>query len=160
MTSNTRAAPVSPLRRAWSRLVRACGLVGLGLSAATATAAPPAQTPQPVPQHWISYANLASNQLQAALSDPASETVVRLHAWMQARLLREGQSAPPAPLVVRLWVAADGRVERVVFDPLGDLQADADLRSLLTAQPLAEAPPRDMLQPMVLQLVLGFATGT
>ncbi|MGJ7484378.1 YbaB/EbfC family DNA-binding protein [Variovorax sp. LT2P21] len=160
MTSNAPATPhASTLRRGWGRLLRACGLVGLGLTAATAPAAPQAQVPQPVPQHWISYANLAGNQLQAALSDPANEAVVRLHAWMQARMLREGQVAPPAPLVVRLWVAADGRVRGVVFDPLGDVQADADLRALLTAQSLAEAPPRDMLQPMVLQLTLSFATG-
>lgn len=163
MPSNVRAAPhASTLRRGWGRLLRACGGVGLALAAASAPAAPQteAQARQPVPQHWISYATLAGNQLQAALSDPANEAVVRLHAWMQARMLREGQGAPPAPLVVRLWVAADGRVQRVAFEPLGDEQADADLRALLTAQSLAEAPPRDMLQPMVLQLTLSFATVT
>ena len=41
---------------------------------------------------------------------------------------------------------------------LGDAQADADLRALMTAQPLSEPPPRDMRQPMVLQLTLSFVT--
>lgn len=157
---DTRASGTSLAGRSWRRLLRACGLVGLGLTAIAAPALSQPAAPQPVPQHWISYANMAGNQLQATLSDPANDTVVRLHKWMQARLLREGQPVPPPPLIVRVWVAADGKVDRVAFDPLGDLQADADLRTLLTAQPLAEPPPRDMRQPMVLQLTLSFTTGT
>ncbi|WP_143012422.1 TonB C-terminal domain-containing protein [Variovorax sp. EL159] len=150
------------MRPRWGRLRLALGWLGLGLASATVPVMAPAQaqTQQPVPQHWISYANLAGNQLQSSLSDPANETVVRLHAWMQERMLKEGQSAPPTPVVVRVWVAANGKVERVAFDSLGNAQADADLRALLTAQPLAEAPPRDMRQPMVLQLTLSFVTNT
>lgn len=154
-SSPSSASPLSTLRRSWGRLLRACGLVGLGLAASGA----PAQAATPIPQHWISYANMAGNQLQSTLSDPADAAVVRLHAWMQARLLREG-APPPPPLVVRVWVAADGRVERVAFESLGDAQADADLRTLLTAQPLSEPPPRDMAQPMVLQLTLSFTAAT
>lgn len=153
MTSPT--SLISTLRRHGGRLLRACGLVGLGLAASGT----PALAVTPIPQHWISYANLAGNQLQSTLSDPADAVVQRLHAWMQARLLREG-APPPPPLVVRVWVAADGRVERVAFASLGDAQADADLRALLTAQPLSEAPPRDMAQPMVLQLTLNFTTAS
>ncbi len=144
----------------WGSLRLALGWLGLGLASATAPVAATAQTQQQVPQHWISYANLAGNQLQSSLSDPANDTVVRLHAWMQERMLKEGQSAPPAPVVVRVWVAPSGKVDRVAFDSLGDAQADTDLRTLLTAQPLAEPPPRDMRQPMVLQLTLSFVTNT
>ncbi|MGJ7543088.1 YbaB/EbfC family DNA-binding protein [Variovorax sp. LT1R16] len=154
MTSSP-VSPLSTMRRAWGRLLRACGLVGLGLAASGT----PALAVTPIPQHWISYANMAGNQLQSTLSDPADAAVQRLHAWMQARLLREG-APPPPPLVVRVWVAADGRVERVAFESLGDAQADADLRTLLTAQPLSEPPPRDMRQPMVLQLTLSFTATT
>lgn len=146
--------------RGWRRLRQVLGGLGLGLSAAAAPLAASAQTQPQVPQHWISYANLASNQLQSSLSDPASETVVRLHTWMQDRMLKEGQPVPPAPVVVRVWVAGSGKVERVAFDSLGDAQADTDLRALLTAQPLAEPPPRDMRQPMVLQLTLSFVART
>lgn len=146
--------------RGWRRLRMALGGLGLGLSAAAAPLAASAQAQPQVPQHWISYANLASNQLQSSLSDPASDTVVRLHTWMQERMLKEGQPVPPAPVVVRVWVAGSGKVERVAFDSLGDAQADTDLRALLTAQPLAEPPPRDMRQPMVLQLTLSFVART
>lgn len=160
----TSLQPANPSRTArgglWRRLLRGLG-VGIGL-AASATAPSFAQAPvqpaQPVPQHWISYANLAGNQLQAALSDPANATVVLLHAWMQDRMLKEGQPVPPAPVIVRLWLAPSGQVERAAFTPLGDAQADEYLRTLLMTQTISEPPPRDMRQPMVLQLALTFVT--
>jgi len=113
-----------------------------------------------VPSHWISYANLAGNQLQASLSDPANDAVVRLHGWMQERLLRDAPSGPPPPVIVRVWIAGNGRIERVAFDSLGNAQADADMRTLLQAQQLAEPPPRDMRQPLNLQLTLSFVPGS
>lgn len=139
----------------WRRL-RAMlqGLLGLGLIAAQA----PSVQAQAVPQHWIGYAQLASNQFQAWLSDPDNEAVVRLHEKMQDRLLNSRSSTPPGPLVVRVWVAADGKVYRVEFASLGDAQADADLHRILTAQPLSAPPPRDMRQPMALRLNLEFPT--
>ncbi|MGF6346851.1 YbaB/EbfC family DNA-binding protein [Variovorax sp. W2I14] len=143
------------------RLRHALSWVGLalGLASAAVPVAATAQTQQlQVPQHWISYATLAGNQLQASLSNPADDTVIRLHASMQSRMLKEGQPVPPAPVVVRVWVTPTGRIERVAFDSLGDAQADTDLRTLLTAETLAEPPPRDMRQPMVLQLALSFVT--
>jgi len=145
----------SDARPGWWRRVRAlaAGMLGLGLAAA---GAPPAQAQAAVPQHWISYAQLASNQFQAWLSDPENEAVVRLHESLQARMLDSG-GQPPEPVVVRVWVDVDGRVYRVEFATLGDARADADLRGVLTAQPLSEPPPRDMRQPMVLRLKLDFA---
>jgi len=139
------------------RWIRRIG-AGIGIAAmltpAEALPAPPLQSQQP-PQHWISYAQLASNQCAAGLSDPADDAVVRLHSWMQERLLKGGQGLPP-PLVTRVWVAPSGKVERLEFASLGNTQADSDLRALLTSQPLSEPPPPDMRQPMVLQLSLDF----
>lgn len=131
-------------------LARVLGALGLGWAAVVLPV--PAQE---VPQHWMRYAALTSGQLESALSDPGSASAVRLHTWMQERLLREG-AAIPGPLVVRLWIAPSGQVAQVAFEPLGDLRADADLRALLVAQRLAEPPPPDMRQPMVLQLALDF----
>lgn len=138
------------LHRLWRRLARGLGALGLGW----ASVAMPAPA-QDVPQHWLRYAALTSRQLEASLSDPASEAVQRLHSWMQERLLKEAQPQL-TPLVVRLWVAPSGQVEHAAFDALGNAQADADLRGLLGAQRMAEPPPADMRQPMVLQLTLDF----
>ncbi|MNR77995.1 hypothetical protein D3C72_86810 [compost metagenome] len=146
-------------KRAFNRVLKTLGMVGVGLTVSSAPVM--AQTPmaQSVPQHWVSYAQMAGNQLEAWLSDPANDTVVRLHSWMQERLLKEGAPLPP-PLVVKVWVAPDGKISRTDFASLGQAQADADLRTLLTTQSLSEPPPRDMRQPMVLQLSLSFAAKT
>jgi len=144
----------------WSKTLHWLKRLGAGVGIAAMLApvdalpAQPVQAAQP-PQHWISYAQLASNQFAAWLSDPADDAVVRLHGWMQERLLKDGQPLPP-PLVTRVWVAPSGQVERLEFASLGNAQADNDLRALLTSRPLSESPPPDMRQPMVLQLTLDF----
>lgn len=145
----------SPRPRAWQRLRSAlAGVLGLSMVGA---AIPPAVAQATVPQHWISYAQWAGNQFEAWLADGGNDAVVRLHAHLQARLLG-ASDAPPVPLIVRVWVAPNGQVERLAFDTLGTPSADADLRTTLMAQPLSEPPPRDMRQPMVLQLRLDFAS--
>ena len=129
------------------------GVLGMSLLGAPL---PPAAAQAAVPQHWISYAQLVGNQFQSWLADGGNDAVVRLHTHMQARVLND-TSALPAPVIVRVWVSADGQVSRLDFDSLGDSTADADLRRVLTAQPLSEPPPPDMRQPMVLRLKLDFA---
>jgi hypothetical protein len=139
-----------PSSRGWCRrLFRWVGLLGLTALGALPLAAQPAA----VPQHWISYAQLVSNQFQAWLSDPDSETVARMHAALQEGLAKRGATVP-LTVVARVWVAGNGRVERFEFASLGNPQADADLRAVLTAQSLPEPPPPDMRQPMVLELML------
>lgn len=135
----------------WSLLRRALGGLGLGLLSATPAVAQSAAG-QPVPGHWLSYAQTVSHVFQDRLGDEGNVTAQRLHAWMQERLLQTQQSAPA--LVLRLWVAPAGKIERLEFDSLGQAQADADLRQLLATDPLPEPPPRDMRQPLVLQLSL------
>ncbi|CAB3707758.1 YbaB/EbfC family DNA-binding protein [Achromobacter pestifer] len=125
--------------------------MALGLSTAHA----PAQSQSAVPQHWINYAQLVGNQFQAWLADPAQESAQRLHAQLQARA-EHGE--PTAPIVMRVWIGLDGRVERAEFNSLGDLQTDTDLRGVLMAQPLSEPPPRDMKQPLIMQLNLQVGT--
>ena len=136
------------LLRVWPLLRRVLGGLGLGLSVSALPAV--AYAGPPVPDHWLRYAQFVSVAFQQRLGDPDNAAVLRLHAWLQERRLQ-----PPA-LVVRLWVAPAGQIERLEFDSLGQSQADADLRGLLTSGPLSAPPPRDMRQPMVLQLSLDF----
>ncbi|MDA7414990.1 YbaB/EbfC family DNA-binding protein [Xenophilus arseniciresistens] len=141
---------------AGARLRRLLAWLGL---AGMAAALPVPVLAQSVPQHWISYAQLVGGQLQQGLSDPANEAVVRLHSWMQARILSGAEPQQAAqPLRVRVWIAASGRVSQAEFASLGQAQADADLRAVLTAQSITEAPPPDMRQPLVLELALGFGS--
>lgn len=131
-------------------------LAGLFGAALASTASVGHAQTNGIPQPWISYARLASGQFQAWLSDGASDAVQRLHARLQDRMLKADANTPPAALIVRVWVARDGHVDGVSFDSLGDTTADSDLRSILTSQSLSESPPRDMKQPMVLQLNLDY----
>lgn len=119
------------------------GLLALSW-ACTAASAPPA------PQHWLDYAGSASLQFQAWLSDDADERVQRLHAWLRQRDTNDRLMGGTVPVVVQVWIAPDGAVQRLEFASLGQSQADADLRALL-ARRLA-TPPADMRQPLVLQL--------
>ena len=78
--------------------------------------------------------------------------VRRLHAWLQQRDANDRLIGVRAPVVTQVWIAPDGQVRRIEFATLGEAQADADLRALLTRR--LAAPPPDMRQPIVLQLSL------
>lgn len=145
------AVPPGIVQRGIARMWTMLATLGVGMTVVAAQL--PAASAQPVPQQWIGYAQMAGTQFEAWLSDPASDAAARLHAWMQERSLQGGQVVPP-PLIVRVWVAPSGQVQRVEFASLGQAQADADLRALMTARALPAAPPPDMRQPMMLELTL------
>ncbi|WP_413460326.1 YbaB/EbfC family DNA-binding protein [Herbaspirillum huttiense] len=129
-------------------------LAGLGM-AAELSAQAPGRGAQGVPQHWISYGEMVSNQFAQWLSDAQQEGVMELHTWLQDRVLKEGKPPLP-PLVARVWISPQGMVERVELPSLGEARVDTRLRLLLSSSPLPEPPPADMRQPLVLQLSLDF----
>lgn len=129
-------------------------MFGIALGGALLAAGAGATTmpvPAPAPTHWLSYAALASGELQHRLSNGGGELVTRLHAWLEQPQVA---AAHAEPWVVRIWISAQGSIERAEFQTLGSPQADADLRALLAAQPLSAPPPADMRQPLVLGLAL------
>lgn len=140
-------APAALLRRS----IRLRWLAG----ALAALAAGQAVCASPVPRHWLDYAGAASQQFQAWLGDAADERVQRLHARLQQRDTNDRLMGHAMPVVVQVWIAPDGAVQRLQFDSLGQAQADDDLRALL--QRRLPAPPGDMRQPIVLQLSLDSA---
>jgi len=135
-------------KRAVSGWLRACLYAGL-LAACAPVAAQTADVPQP----WISYAQLVGRQFQAWL-EADGDAADRLHRVLEERVLNAHADAPPPAIVVRAWIGANGAVTRVEFASLGTADADATLRQLLTASPLTEAPPPDMLQPLRVRLRL------
>lgn len=137
----------SPSR--WRRYLAVLALVA-GLPAVQAQTTPP--------QHWLDYAQSTSDQFQAWLSDGSSDLVVRLHVWLEHRDTNDRLMGTSMPVITRVWISDQGWVERVEFESLGDPQADADLRALLSRKPLSAPPPADMRQPLVLQLRLDAAS--
>ncbi|AZQ56035.1 YbaB/EbfC family DNA-binding protein [Burkholderia cenocepacia] len=122
-------------------------------AALVATAAPAVAQTTDVPPTWIRYGQLAGQQFQTWL-EADGEAADRLHRYLEARVLTARADAPPPAIVVRAWIGATGAVTRVEFASLGDPDADATLRQLLTASPLAEPPPPDMSQPLRVRLRL------
>jgi hypothetical protein len=72
---------------------------------------------------------------------------------VQDYLMRRGgeADAPPSRFVLRAWVQADGRINRVEVDGIDDVDAVADLRALLIDGDVGVPPPA-MLQPLHLRL--------
>lgn len=123
-------------------------LLGAAMAWTTLGATVGAAAQDPVPQHWLAYAQQAGTELQRRLGED-SVPANQLHDWMERSA---SQPQRQDPVVVKLWIAANGRISRSEFTSLGDADADAALESLLQA-PLAQ-PPADMRQPLVLGLSL------
>lgn len=110
--------------------------------------------PDSVPVSWTRYAQLVQYMLGEWLSDGSTEAQ-RLHNFLQNRLLDTEADAPPENrLPVSLWIDSAGEIKKAAFAPLGDAQADSDLRTLLEERRLGEAPPEGMLMPLQLNLRL------
>jgi hypothetical protein len=123
-------------------------LLGAAMAWTTLGATVGAAAQGPVPQHWLAYAQQAGTELQRRLGED-SVPANQLHDWMErSASLPQRQD----PVVVKLWIAANGRITRSEFTSLGDADADAALESLL--QPPLAQPPADMRQPLVLGLSL------
>ncbi|AXF23126.1 hypothetical protein CUJ89_21955 [Burkholderia pyrrocinia] len=130
----------------WLRAIVVASALAVGAAPAVAQTAD-------VPQTWIRYGQLAGQQFQMWL-EADGDAADRLHRYLETRVLNASADAPPPAIVVRAWIGANGAVTRVEFASLGDPDADATLRQLLTAGPLTEPPPPDMLQPLRVRLRL------
>ncbi|MFL9888505.1 hypothetical protein PQR66_36150 [Paraburkholderia agricolaris] len=108
------------------------------------------------PQAWVAYAHQVSQQFQSALEGESPEAQ-RFHAFFEQRAASAGSDGHvadiPPVLSIKAWFDASGHVVRVVFAPLGNQQANADLRTLLLEQSTG-IPPRGMRQPLVVRLHL------
>ena len=135
--------------------LRALGAALLALFGAGAHAQSQPVPAAQAPQAWIAYAHQVSEQFQSALEGESPEAQ-RFHAFFEKRAASgsDGQVADMPPVLsIKAWFDPSGHVVRVVFTPLGDEQADADLRTLLLEQ-AAGIPPRGMRQPLVVRLHL------
>ncbi|CAB3643411.1 hypothetical protein LMG24238_00493 [Paraburkholderia sediminicola] len=139
------------------RGLRALGAALFALLGAGAQAQSQPVPAAQAPQAWVAYAQGVGQQFQTAL-EGASAEAQRFHAFLELRAASDSEagSAPPM-LSVKVWLDASGHIVRVAFAPLGDQQADDDLRTLLLAQS-AGVPPRGMRQPLVVRLHLSDST--
>ncbi len=82
------------------------------------------------------YAGVIQRDLQGLLAD------------------NDGARGAKYSVIVKLWISADGRVERFeLSDSTGDDQSDKALRGTLSGLRLSDSPPADMPQPVKLRVV-------
>jgi hypothetical protein len=119
-------------------------------------AAEPPKTAEPVPPAWIAYAQDVTRSLTAWLSS-AEEPAPRLRAYLN-KMRQAGQPVPT--LRVKVWIDEHGVISRIDFPPFVHEQANDDLRALLVQRTLPAAPPKDLRQPLRLELQLQDPTST
>jgi hypothetical protein len=107
--------------------------------------------PASVPPSWQQFAKLVKYRFEE-WTRADDEVTRRLRTYVQSRAGHD--DGPPRALLVKAWVAADGKVEKVDFPALNDPQATEDLRAILVRGNIGEPPPPDMLQPLQLRVSL------
>ncbi len=110
--------------------------------------------PARVPPSWLQFARLVKFRFEEWVA--AEDAVAaRFRTYLKAHT--GASDGPPASLVVRAWLNPDGYVGRVSFAAFADAGATEDLRMILTRGNVGEAPPPDMLQPVILRFSLNLA---
>ena len=97
------------------------------------------------------YAETATQSITAWLEED-SEPATAFRAYLHQT--RPAEDQPTPPLVLKVWIKPDGRVDRIDFTPLADESANANLRAAIVGRTLGSAPPRGMLLPLRLAIQL------
>lgn len=133
------------------RLAARIGGAAAGIAAlfgAAGTARAQSVAPAEAPAAWVRYADATTVTVSAWLAEEGAPAE-RFRAYLNQT--RPGADQPVPPLDLKLWIAADGRIERIDFAPFAYEAANADLRAALVGRALP-APPRDMLLPLRLRV--------
>jgi hypothetical protein len=99
---------------------------------------------------WAEFARRLQLQFQKRLASD-KEAAIRFHQEM-ARLAADDRSAAPS-VIVKVWVMADGKVERVAMEGSHSDEALQDLSVALAGDGVGNVPV-DMPQPLRLRLSL------
>lgn len=121
------------------------GFSGLG---GPASAHGQSVTPAEAPSEWVAYAQTATQSITRWLEED-SEAAIAFRAYLNQT--RAADDQPARPLVLKVWIEANGRISRLGFAPFAHEAANAGLRGLLVGRSLA-APPSGMLLPLRLSV--------
>lgn len=126
----------------------ASSLVTLGGAAA---AQPQSISPSEAPIEWVHYAETASQSITNWLEED-SEPATAFRAYLHQT--RPAEDQPTLSLMLKLWIGAGGRIDRIDFTPFANEPTNVSLRAALVGRNLASAPPRGMLLPLRLAIQL------
>jgi hypothetical protein len=113
---------------------------------ASATSATTSSAMQ-IPVAWQDFAKSLQRQFQERLASN-NDAALRFHDAM-ARLAGEMKPAPS--VLLRVWIMADGRLDRIEIDGRASDQASRDLVAAVGG---VDRPPSDMPQPLRMRLSL------
>jgi hypothetical protein len=139
----------------WKRIAQSvAGVAGLIAAGAGAKASPVAassgeyRSAAAVPESWQVFAKQVQGHLEQQLAGDSGKA-----RQVQDYLVRRGSQAGASPsrFVLRAWVRADGKINRIEVDGIDDTETVADLRALFIDGDVGVPPPA-MLQPMHLRL--------
>jgi hypothetical protein len=102
------------------------------------------------PEAWQTFARQLQGRIEQQLAGD-DERARRFQDYLAGS--GNGTDARSPTFVLRAWVLADGKVDRVEFDGIDDADAIINLRALLVGDNVG-APPPEMLQPLHLRLSL------
>lgn len=148
-----RDAGASRLGARWLRIAASALAVVSGARAASSLAEGQADYRPGVRSSWVEFAGRLQQQFQRELAMD-SENTARFYDAM-TRMLHSGQASdpPPSALVVRAWVTAGGKVERLELESSDGGEALHDLYAVLKGDGVGPAPA-DMPQPLRMRLSL------
>ncbi|WP_127078958.1 hypothetical protein [Rhodomicrobium lacus] len=127
-------------------ILLAAALTGVAADTKVKAAAPASVTAgASAPLSWRDFARKIRDDLQKRLAVSDEQT---RHAY---NVLAGTERV--SPIIAKVWVDPSGSVERIEFDGVSTEGATA-LRSILLRASAGEAPPSDLLQPVLLKLSL------
>jgi hypothetical protein len=153
ITSQPRHAGASWFGARWLRIAASALAVVSGARATSSFAEGQADYRPGVRSSWVEFAGRLQQQFQRELATD-NENTARFYDAM-TRLLHSGQEPdpPPAALVVRAWLTAGGKVERLELEGRDGGEALHDLYAVLKGDGVGPAPA-DMPQPLRMRLSL------
>ena len=134
----------------WLRIVASALTVVSGARATTTLAEGQASYREGVRTAWVEFASRLQQQFQRELAAD-NESTTRFYDAMSK--LVEASDASPSSLIVRTWVTAGGKVERLELEGRDGEEALHDLYAVLKGDGVGSAPP-DMPQPLRMRLSL------
>lgn len=151
----------SALARGAMVVVVLAGACQLGVATGFASAqsenaparAPVAQLPATrIPATWSAFAARVQTSFQQRLAGK-DDAALQFQDFLGKRFDRPG--TPPPSVIVRAWIGPDGKVERLEFEGVFDLDVIVNLRAVLVTADVGAPPPVEMPQPLRLRLSLG-----
>src|ERR1700759_1540138 len=158
IASRPQRASASWFGARWLRIAASALAVASGARAATTLAEGQADYRPGVRSSWVEFAGRLQQQFQRELAVD-NEGTARFYEAMTRMLQRSAQASdqasdpPPSTLVIRTWVTASGKVERLELEGREGGEALHDLYAVLKGDGVGSGPA-DMPQPLRMRLSL------